>query len=107
GKVHPELLRVLKEFRSSAKPIGAVCIAPAILALAFPGEKLELTLGAAGEASAEVEKLGQVHVQKEPTGWHLDAARKIATTPAYMYDGAPLHEIFAGIRGMVGELCRL
>jgi enhancing lycopene biosynthesis protein 2 len=107
GKVDPEVQRVLQDFREEGKPIGAVCIAPAVLALAFPGQGLELTLGAEGEAAEEIRKLGHKHVPKQPSAWHLDRKHKIATTPAYMYDDAPLHDVFAGIRGMVAELCRL
>lgn len=101
GTVNPELKRVLQEFRQAGKPIGAVCIAPAILALAFPGEGLELTLGAKGDASAEIEKLGHRHVEKKAYEWHFDRKHRIATTPAYMYDDAPLDQIFAGIHGLV------
>lgn len=107
GKVHPVLQEKLEGFLSAGKPIGAVCIAPAILALAFRGKALELTLGAASEASAEVEKLGHKHVAKKASEWHLDRRHKVLSTPAYMYDSAPLSEIFEGIRGMVAELVKL
>jgi enhancing lycopene biosynthesis protein 2 len=107
GRVNPEMKRVLEEFRAAGKPIGAVCIAPALVALAFPKAGLELTLGAKGEASAEIEKLGHRHVEKAPNEWHLDREHKILTTPAYMYDDAPLREIFEGVHGLVRELCSL
>jgi enhancing lycopene biosynthesis protein 2 len=107
GKVNPALEKLIHGFHQSGKPIGAVCIAPAILALAFAGKGIELTLGEEGEAAVEIRKLGQKHIVKKPSEWHLDKPNKIATTPAYMYDSAPLHEIFRGIRGMVGEVCRL
>lgn len=105
GKVHPEVQRVLEEFRGVGKPIGAVCIAPVILAMAFPGQGLELTLGAKGEAAQEIEKLGQKHLEKRASEWHCDRQKKIVTTPAYMHDSAPLHEIFEGVHGLVREIC--
>jgi enhancing lycopene biosynthesis protein 2 len=108
GKVHPEVKKTLEAFRAAGKPIGAVCIAPAILALAFHGSlKLELTVGGRSEAAEELEKLGHKHVEKQANEWHVDRANKIVTTPAYMYDSAPLHEIFAGIHGLVRELKQL
>ncbi|MGZ3696415.1 MAG: isoprenoid biosynthesis glyoxalase ElbB [Bdellovibrionota bacterium] len=107
GKVLPEMKAVLEGFQSAGKPIGAVCIAPAILALAFPGKKFELTVGAKSEASAEIEKLGHVHVEKAAHEWHIDRKNRVGTTPAYMYDDAPLDKIFSGIKGLVAELCRL
>lgn len=107
GKVNAEMKKVLQEFRRAAKPIGAVCVAPAILALTFAGEGLELTVGARSEASAEIEKLGHTHVEKAAHEWHIDRAKKIGTSPAYMYDAAPLDQIFLGIRGLVRELSQL
>lgn len=101
GKVHPEVVRVIKGFHDAAKPIGAVCIAPAIVAMALPNAGIELTLGAAGEASQEVEKLGHKHVVKKANDFHYDSKHKVATSPAYMYDDAKLHDIFAGIQGLV------
>jgi enhancing lycopene biosynthesis protein 2 len=107
GTVDPEVQRVLTAFRAARKPIGAVCIAPAILALAFRGASLELTVGAKSEASAEIEKLGQRHVVCPPSAAHVDEKNRVVTTPAYMYDSAPLHEIFEGIRSLVREVCRM
>lgn len=107
GKAHPEVRKALESFRNAGKPIGAVCIAPAVLALAFSGKGLELTVGAKGEASGEIEKLGHKHVEKKANEWLCDRNNKIVTTPAYMYDSAPLHEIFAGIHGLVRELKQL
>ncbi len=107
GKVHGVLEKVVKEFFAQKKPLGAVCIAPAILALALKGQKLELTLGAPGEAALEMEKLGHRHIPKQANEWHVDTRHKIITTPAYMHESAPLHEIFVGIDGMVRELCAL
>lgn len=107
GQVNPELKRKLEAFRSAGKPIGAVCIAPAILALAFPGGGLELTLGEEGEAPAEIRKLGHKHVAKRANEYHVDYKNRVVTTPAYMFDAAPLHEIFEGIRGLVREVVAL
>lgn len=105
GKVHPLVQKKLEEFQGKA--IGAVCIAPILLAMAFKGKGFELTLGGKSEASAELEKLGHNHVEKKASEWHVDKKHKLVTTPAYMHDSAPLSEIFQGIRGMAAELIRL
>ena len=107
GKVHEGLLAILREFHAASKPLGAVCIAPAILALAFPRTGLELTVGAASEASGEIEKLGHRHVVKTAAEWHVDRQHRVVTTPAYMYDSAPLDHIFTGIRGLVASVCQM
>ena len=104
GSVNPNVTSVLTALHASGKPIGAACIAPAILALNFRNTALELTVGATSDASAEIQKLGHKHVVTKPNEIHIDTTNRIVTTPAYMYGDAPLHEIFEGIRKMVKEV---
>jgi enhancing lycopene biosynthesis protein 2 len=101
GSVNPELASVLKQFRQAEKPIGAACIAPAILALTFKDTPLEMTVGATSDASAEIEKLGHKHKAMSVQDAHIDQDNLIVTTPAFMYDDAPLHGIFTGVKKMV------
>jgi enhancing lycopene biosynthesis protein 2 len=101
GRVTADLQSVLDGFARANKPIGAVCIVPALVALAFKGEGLELTLGAAGGAARDIEKLGHRHVECRANECHVDRRHRIASTPAYMLPDAPLHEIFEGIRACV------
>jgi enhancing lycopene biosynthesis protein 2 len=107
GEVIPEIKKILIDAHAARKPIGAVCIAPAIVALTFKGKGIELTVGGQSEASQEIEKLGQKHVVCAANGCVIDASHRVVTTPAYMYDDAPLHEIFTGIQKLVGEVIRL
>ena len=104
GSVNSTLVSILESFYQAKKPIGAVCIAPIILALAFRGKHFELTLGCRSEASSELEKLGHKHIEKSASQWHVDSNNNIFSSPAYMYDNAPLNEIFDGISGMVDAL---
>jgi enhancing lycopene biosynthesis protein 2 len=101
GTVNPELANVLKQFRNADKPIGAACIAPAILALTFKDTSLEMTVGASGNESAEIEKLGHKHQSMGVQDAYIDQKNLIVTTPAFMYDDAPLHGIFTGVKKMV------
>ena len=107
GSVTPQLQSVLVDFHHSGKPIGAVCIAPAILALAFKGEKLELTVGQISETSEIIEKLGHTHVPTRVTECLVDVKNKIVTTPAYMDDKARLSDLFEGVRKLVGNVIEL
>lgn len=107
GTVLPDLQRVLEAMQAARKPIGAICIAPAIVGLAFKGRGFELTVGEGGEASQELEKLGHRHVVCRADECHVDRDHRVVTTPAYMYDHAPLHEIFAGIEKLVHEVVAL
>ncbi len=106
GSVHPRLKEVLQAMHTQHKPIGAVCIAPAVVALAFAGKHFELTVGAASEASAEIEKLGHKHVVTPVTACHVDEDNAVITTAAYMYDNAILHELFQGVGELVREVVK-
>lgn len=107
GTAHPLVEEKLLSFHATGNVIGAVCIAPAVLALSFRNKGFELTVGAPSEASGEIEKLGHRHVVKAASDCCIDNKFKIVTTPAYMYDDAPLHEIFEGIRKLVDAVIKL
>lgn len=103
GSVRSDLLSILKDFHAHKKPIGAICIAPAIIALAFKGEGLSLTLGDESDG-AEIVKLGHKHVACSPSECVIDRSHKIVSTPAYMYDNASLADIFKGIKSLTMEV---
>jgi enhancing lycopene biosynthesis protein 2 len=107
GVVLGSLEKILREFHEARKPIGAICIAPAVVALALRHTPLELTLGPVGEAAQEVERLGHRHVVCAVEECHTDVAQRVITTPAYMHDTAPLHAVFTGIQKLVQEVVRL
>ena len=107
GVVCSELQSALWALAKAGKPIGAVCIAPAILALTFRDKQLELTVGPLSETAQEIEKLGHKHVVCRANECHVDEKHKVVTTPAYMIDDAPLHEIFLGIEKLVRAVVAL
>ncbi|MGE4233456.1 MAG: isoprenoid biosynthesis glyoxalase ElbB [Bacteriovoracia bacterium] len=107
GEALPELQSILNEFYLAKKPIGAICIAPAVLALSFIGRHFDLTVGEQSEASAEIEKLGHRHIVCQANSCVVDEKNKIVTTPAYMYDRAPLDEVFSGIKKAVDALIKM
>jgi len=107
GTVLPEVEKTIRGFFEAGKPIGALCIAPALVALALKGKGLELTVGAPGEVPQEIEKLGHKHVAKTASQCQTDRRHKVVSTPAYMFDSAPLHEIFEGIDKAVASLAEL
>ena len=81
----------------------AELLAPAVAAKALGSGAPELTIGNDAATAAGLEKLGARHVDHPVTGIHIDAAKKIVTTPAYMYD-ASIDQVAFGIRAMVNEV---
>ena len=106
GKVLQEFKDALLAFHEENKPIGAVCIAPAAVAMAFPGKHFEMTVGGPSEAAQEIEKLGHKHITTEASECHVDRKNKVVTTAAYMCE-APIHEIFEGVRKLTEEIVKL
>lgn len=103
--VDPEVSRVLHEFRAAGKPIGAVCIAPAVLVRAL--REGDVTIGNdAGTASA-IAAMGGCNHDCAVTEVHVDRARRLVTAPAYMYGDARISEVSAGIERAVAELIAL
>ena len=107
GNVDSEVLRIVKEFHDSKKPIAAICIAPALMALAFGDKGVNVTIGDDQGTASEVEKTGAKHSNCEVEKYVVDVANKVITTPAYMYGGAKPHQIFEGVSGAIAELIKM
>lgn len=101
---HPEVARLLREMVAAKKPIGAICIAPAVVAAAL-GRTVHplLTIGNDRATAAALEAMGARHRNCEVTGCVVDEANGIVSTPAYMFE-ASIGEVKQGIQKLVGEV---
>ena len=106
GKLDNDVKRVITSFHESKKAIGAICISPALLALALGNKKPTLTIGNDEGTATELNKLGAQHTNTTPNEIAVDKENLIVTTPAYMYDDANLKDIFSGIHSLVKEVIR-
>jgi len=97
----------IKDFKAASKPIGAICIAPALVALSVGDQNPTLTIGSDEGTAGELEKLGAKHQNCATSDCVVDEAHKIVTTPAYMDGGANLAEVFSGISKLVKNLIQL
>ncbi|MFO7879634.1 MAG: isoprenoid biosynthesis glyoxalase ElbB [Bacteroidota bacterium] len=98
--VHTGVERVINIFHSAGKPIGAMCIAPVIIAKVL-GAKV--TIGQDPETAKSIESLGGKHENKEATDITIDEQNKVVTTPGYMLASNP-YEIGEGAEAMVEAL---
>lgn len=105
GSVNREVNRVLREALAARLPVGACCIAPAVLALIGKASstKLKLTLGTDRDVAKLIQSMGHLHVDAGATEIVVDTDRKVVTTPAYMLD-ASLADIHTGIAAMVHQV---
>jgi enhancing lycopene biosynthesis protein 2 len=107
GQIDPQVARAVKDFSDSGKPIAAICIAPAIMALAFGKKGVNLTIGEDAGTASELEKTGAKHQICAVEKYVVDHSNKIITTPAYLYGTAKPHQIFEGVSGAIAELIKM
>ncbi len=104
--VHPEVARIVSEMFQARKPVGAICIAPAILSRSLGDRGPKLTIGTDAETAAALEKMGAKHEACPVREFVVDAQHKLVTTPAYMLANR-ISEAAEGIEKLVRELLRL
>jgi enhancing lycopene biosynthesis protein 2 len=105
--VHPEVARLIREMSAAGKPIGAICIAPAVVATVLGKEKgPTLTIGNDEGTAAELEKTGARHQECPVTEFVVDRKNKIVSTPAYML-AQRISEVCEGIDKCVKEVIAL
>ncbi|MGB0911088.1 MAG: isoprenoid biosynthesis glyoxalase ElbB [Nitrospirales bacterium] len=107
GTIDPEVARIVKDFHESRKPIVAICIAPAIMALALGDKGVNVTIGDDAGTASEIEKTGAKHQNCAVEKFVVDTDKKIITTPAYMYGTAKPHQIYEGVSGAITELLKM
>lgn len=106
--VRPDVAAFVRGFFDAKKPVGAICIAPALVALTLHGhDSAKLTLGNDAAVASAMTQLGQQH-QNTPNAREIviDEAHKLITTPAYMFDDARLSDVFVGIERCVVEVLK-
>jgi enhancing lycopene biosynthesis protein 2 len=107
GTVQPDVLRLVREMAKAKKPICAICIAPAMIALAL-GKDLapQLTIGNDKGTAQAINATGSKHVDCAVDDCVIDRENLIVTTPAYMLAGH-ISEAAAGIEKAIQTTIQL
>ncbi|PAA16090.1 isoprenoid biosynthesis glyoxalase ElbB [Pseudomonas fragi] len=103
--VQPEVLSLAEAFAEAGKPIGLMCISPAIAAKIY-GPGVICTIGTDADTAAAVTKMGGSHQECEVSEIVEDKARKLVSTPAYML-AKSISEAASGINKMVDRVLEL
>ena len=103
--VHPDVMRLVKEFVAKQKPQAALCIAPAMMAKIYESEstKPTLTIGNDKDGISMIEAMGSQHQECVATDFVFDEKNKIISTPAYMV-GKSISEVAEGIEKTINKL---
>jgi enhancing lycopene biosynthesis protein 2 len=88
----------------AGKPIGALCIAPVLMAKVFQGASV--TIGNDLSTIETIEKMGSIHEQKSYGEVAIDKQYKLVTTPCYMLKSS-ISQIEAGATRVVQSMLEL
>ena len=103
--VNPDVLRLSREVHNDGKPIGVICIAPAIMAKILVGET-ELTIGFDEQTASDIDAMGAKHVLCPVDEIVVDKEKKVVSTPAYM-EAKSIKEAASGIEKLVAEILKM
>jgi enhancing lycopene biosynthesis protein 2 len=102
--VNEDVVRAVKKTASLKKPIGALCIAPAIIAKIL-GDVI-VTIGQDPETAAAIARMGANHQQTTHGEIIVDRQHKVVTTPCYMLN-ARVDQIGEGAENLVMALLEM
>lgn len=107
-EAHPDVIRLTREMYEAKKPVGAVCIAPALMAKVFQGTgvKPKMTIGTDEGTAAKINAMDSVHVDCAVEKSSVDRENKVVSTPAYML-GRSIKDVAPGIKELVDEVLAL
>lgn len=101
-EVIPEINELIKAIHSMDKPIGAMCIAPILLAKSL--ENVSVTVGSNNDDAAKaIQGVGATHIETTSGNICIDKANKVVTAPCYMLY-ASIVNIFDEADKLVKEL---
>ena len=104
-QVDPATEKAVKAMAAAGKPIGALCIAPALLARIF-GHGIDVTVGKDEDTAKAIVAMGAKHTEAGHCGVVVDKDRRVVTSPCYMLDSS-ISQIADGAENTVKALLRL
>jgi len=100
--------QLILDFVNAKKPVGAICIAPVVIAKSLEGSgvKATLTIGSSPNVAGDIESMGAKHQECAVTDAVTDTENKIVTTPAYM-TAERIGEVEVGVSKLVESVLEL
>ncbi|MBF0613518.1 MAG: isoprenoid biosynthesis glyoxalase ElbB [Magnetococcales bacterium] len=106
AEVNPDLAVLLRDMHRLNKPIGAICISPAVVSRVFAQMGVTVTIGCDPGTISAIEAMGNRHQTSPADGIVLDEEKRVVSTPAYMC-GAGIAEVARGIEKLVSRVLEL
>jgi len=103
--LNPQVLALAEAFVEAGKPLGLICISPALAAKIY-GPGVTCTIGNDTDTAAALDKMGAHHQECTVEDIVEDTVRKLVSTPAYML-GKNISEVASGINKLVDRVLEL
>lgn len=107
-RVNAHVERIILDMHEAGKPIGALCIAPVLVAKVFGsrGIKVTVTIGNDRATASILEQMGARHVTCPADQCAVDAEHKVVTCPCYML-AKSAEEVYRGVKQLAAEVLKL
>jgi len=105
ASVNEEVSKAVIEMHKNKKPIGALCIAPALIAKII-GNGLNVTVGQDEATAITIEQMGAIHIETDHGDVVLDEENLIFTSPCYMLD-ANISQVYDGAYNTVEAMIKM
>jgi enhancing lycopene biosynthesis protein 2 len=108
--VIPEFERLVSEFFAAKKPIGTICISPAVVAFILSnkidkrGNKIKVTIG--DDRGKLIEKLGGEHIKCDTELSIEDEEHNVFSCSAYMRSNESTYSVYQGIKHMIDSMVK-
>ncbi|GGH90306.1 isoprenoid biosynthesis glyoxalase ElbB [Pseudomonas fluvialis] len=104
-QVQADVQAAVQAFAKAGKPVGLICIAPALTAKLF-GPGVTCTIGNDHDTAAAIAQMGAVHQECPVDEIVEDSTHKLVSTPAYML-AQSISQAAAGINKLVDRVLEL
>ncbi|WP_321285684.1 isoprenoid biosynthesis glyoxalase ElbB [uncultured Sunxiuqinia sp.] len=101
--VNSDVEKAVLETVDAGKPIGAICIAPAVITKVL--KDVEVTIGNDSGTAGAIEKMGGKHTNTTHGEVVYDEKYKVFTTPCYMLD-ANIEQIATGANNVIKAILK-
>lgn len=103
-RVLKDVEKAIKDIHAQGKPIGAMCIAPLMVAKVLGNVNVTMGSGECRQAK-ELAMIGCKHTETKNGGVAIDKENNVFTTPCFMLD-ASLKDIYQGAWNLVEEMVK-
>ncbi|MFO1258198.1 MAG: isoprenoid biosynthesis glyoxalase ElbB [Gammaproteobacteria bacterium] len=104
-EILPQVRALVESMYRLSKPVGFICIAPAMIPRLYP-KGVTLTIGTDEATAEQIEKMGGAHLACPVERTIVDKNHKVVSTPAYMLADR-ISEAQVGIEQLVKEVLKL